>query len=150
MPECDQVSSVSARAEMEQDLISVVDSSDNHITLRVPPYSTGLVLQEDLYLALEQTLGAVRYDRFMDMTEEELQKKYHYFGTADRTLTFEVIETGLSDIPSYLLIRDGWLVSESDDVRKSTVTETAVIELPPSYEPYVDLIPPKFPASSSP
>jgi len=129
--------------EAELDRALITEQSDNKITLSIPTYpEVGEGLREDLYMTLEDTLGAARFDRMMDVTGPELDQQFHYFGQASRTLTFEVIhpQPGESFSP-YLLIRDGWVVPDGESVRLTKVTETAVTELPASYKAYQPHIP---------
>lgn len=129
--------------EAELDRALITEQDDNKITLSIPTYpEVGEGLREDLYMTLEDTLGAARFDRMMDVTGPEMDQQFHYFGQASRTLTFEVIHPQPGETFSpYLLIRDGWIVPDGESVRLTKVTETAVTELPASYKAYQPHIP---------
>ncbi len=129
--------------QMEQERARVAEQSDTRITFSVPPFAeAGGELREDLYLALESTLGEHRFDRMVEVAGESMRETFHYFGEAARTLTFEVIFPATPGAhPPYLLIRDGWIVPEGESVRLTRVTETAVTELPERYLPYREWLP---------
>ena len=130
-----------SEAEMDQALIT--EQKPERITFSIPPYpEVGRQLREDLYASLEQTLGTPRFDRMVDVAEEEMRASFGYFGEAQRTLTFEVIYPAREgDHPPYVLIRDGWVMPDGDSVRLTKVTETAVTELPVTYRTYGDWLP---------
>ena len=68
----------------------------------------------------------------------------------ERALAFEVIEPADASIPPYLLIRDTWVLSEGESVRKSEITETAVLTVPEPYAPFVPWLPETFSLYTSP
>lgn len=137
--------------ELEQALVRVESINERQAVLRVPPYpEQGQAAKEDLYLALEATLGPARMDRLVDVTEEEMARQFNHFGQGDRTLAFEVIDLQDEGIPPYLLIRDTWVLSEGDSVRKSEITETAVFTVPPGYETFLPWLPETFAPYASP
>lgn len=130
-------------AQMESSLLSVTQSAPGKVTLHIPPYAEqGAAVREDLLAALETTLGTHRTDRFLDVTEEELQKSYHYFGAASRTLIFEVTTPADRRLPQYLVIKDGWILPQGESGRSYQVTETAVNRLPKPYLAYLGVLPP--------
>lgn len=129
-------------SDLETSLLSITESVPGKVTLYVPPYAEqGQNLREDLYAALETTLGASRFDRFMDVANEDLQKSYHYFGEASRTVIFEVTTPQDTRLPKYLVIKDGWIIPEGPSSRAYKVTESAVNELPKPYLAYLNFLP---------
>jgi hypothetical protein len=129
-------------SDLESALMTVTQSAPDKVMLHVPPYAeSGAIVREDLYAALEATLGASRLDRFLAVSEEELQKSYHYFGVASRTLIFEVTYPQDERLPPYLIIKDGWIMPQGESGRSMQVTETAVNQLPKQYLAYLGLLP---------
>jgi len=128
-------------AELER--VQVTERQENRITFSIPNYpDLGSGLKEDLFLALESTLGSSRFDRMVDVAGEEMRERFHYFGEASRTLTFEVIQpNNPGDHPPYVLIRDGWVIPEGESIRLTKVTETAITTLPTAYHAYADWLP---------
>jgi hypothetical protein len=135
----------------EQELVEVEVVDSSLARLRIPPYpEEGEALREDLYLALEATLGPARMDRMIDVSETQLRRQFNHFGRAERSLAFEVIETPDGSIPPYLLIRDAWTTSDDPSTRRTEATETAVFELPPSYAEFTPWLPETIRAYTSP
>lgn len=125
----------------EASLVSVTQTADNSVTLYVPPYQKeGTALREDLYGALEAALGAPRFDKLVDVTQQDLAKAYHYFGSAARTMQFEVVPQQGNDT-AYLLIRDSWQIPDGESVTRYDAKETAVREIPPEYAGYLNWLP---------
>ena len=83
------------------------------------------------------------FDRLVDVSGQELRERFHYYGEASRTLTFEIVQPQKpGDHPPYVLIRDGWVVPEGESVRLTKITETAVSQtLPSAYREYADWLP---------
>lgn len=134
------------RANLEQaerERARITEQTDDRITYEVPIYpEVGQPLKEDLYLTLESTLGAPRFDRMVDMAGPALREQLNYYGEASRTLTFEVIQPSVPGAhPPYMIIRNGWMFPEGDSVRMTVVKETAVMTLPESYRAYADWLP---------
>ena len=137
--------------DIEQQRIQIEEMNERRAVLRVPSYpAEGETMKEDLYLALEATLGPARMDRMIDVSEEELSRQFNHFGQGERALAFEVIEPADASIPPYLLIRDTWVLSEGESVRKSEITETAVLTVPEPYAPFVPWLPETFSPYTSP
>ncbi len=130
----------------ERSLVQVVARDHDYISFAVPAFPVqGQSLQEDLFLALEATLGSARFDRMLDVAGPRLREQMHYFGEASRTLTFRVIEPARAgDHPPYLLISDGWMIPDGESVRLTKVTETAVMTLPETYQVYREWLPANF------
>lgn len=129
------------QAELER--MQVTDQKSDSITFTVPTYpEVGESLREDLYQTLEATLGGPRFDRMVDVSEQELREKFNYFGEASRTLTFQVIYPAVEGAhPPYVLIKDGWVIPEGESIRLTKVTETAVSAMPDSYRTYQPYLP---------
>lgn len=129
--------------ELESANISVDQRAENQVVLTIPPYaSEGLVVRDELYGELKRTLGAARFDRFLQVAEEGLESQFDYFGLADRTLAFEALqdaETG----GAQLFVRDERVLPSKDDPLRLDVTasERIVDELPDEYRAYWDWLP---------
>jgi DNA-directed RNA polymerase subunit RPC12/RpoP len=129
-------------SQIEAQLVQVTEATPFKATLYVPPFEKeGQQLKEDLYGALESTLGGPRADRFHDVTQEEMEKSFDHFGMASRTLVFEVTPNPVDPNNPYLLIKDGWILPDGESARSISVKETAVWELPEDYHNYVSLLP---------
>lgn len=128
--------------QIEEAMLTVTESAPGKYTLHIPSYAKqGTELREDLYSALEKTLGTHRFDRFMDVTQDDLLKQYHYFGAASRTVIFEVTQPQDPRLPQYLVIKDGWIIPDGQSSRSYQVTETAVNQLPRPYMAFVNFLP---------
>lgn len=133
-------------AKTEASLVSVSASDDNSVTLYVPPFETlGTAMREDLYGTLETTLGAPRFDKFVDVSKQELEEAYHYFGAAARGITISLMPQQGGDA-AYLMITDGWQVRDSESVTKINGKQTATREIPAEYSGYLNLLPPNIAA----
>jgi hypothetical protein len=132
----------SSLAEIESAFITVTQASPDRVTLHIPPFEKeGGALRDDLYGALESVLGRPRFDRLIDVSEEELAKNYHYFGAAARTMIFQLTESENPKDPPYLVIKDGWIIPSGQDRRTIQATESAVRELPATYASYLAWLP---------
>lgn len=133
---------LSSMAALESRFLSVTQKAPEHVALYIPPYEReGAAMQQDLYRAMETVLGADRFDRLLDTGETDLIKRYHYFGTAARTMTFVLTAPEDASEQPYLLIRDGWVIPDGPGKRSIQVAETAVRELPRDYLPYLSWLP---------
>lgn len=127
---------------LETTYLSVTQVAPDSVTLYIPPYEQeGAAVRDDLYRALETVLGRPRFDRLLEISEEELVRSYHYFGTAARTMMFQLTPSGQDDEPPYLTIHDGWVVPTGPGTRESKATESAVRELPKAYDAYLAWLP---------
>ena len=129
--------------ELEAEKISVAEPGENQVVLSIPPYAEeGQVVREELYGALKQTLGAGRFDRFLQVAEDGLDARFDYFGEADRTLEFEAVQDAASGDPQ-LFVRDERVrPSKEDPLRQDiTASERIVTELPDEYYPYRSWLP---------
>lgn len=134
--------------QTERDLVTVKEQSELRISYEVPVFpEVGRILRDDMFYSLENTLGAPRFDRMLDVAGESMRQELHYFGEASRTLTFEIVmPANAGDHPPYLMIRDGWMVPDGESVRVTTIKETAALGLPENYRDYQDWIPDNFSA----
>ncbi len=129
-------------SELENAMMTVTQSTPGKVMLYIPPFvEKGTAVRDDLYSALETTLGRSRFDRFVDVSQDELEKNYHYFGTASRTMIFEVTYPEDARLPPYLVIKDGWVLPQGPSARAYNVTESAVNELPKAYLAYLNFLP---------
>ena len=111
------------------------------MVLNIPPYAEeGQLVREELYGELKQTLGAARFDRFLQVAEAGLDEKFEYFGEADRTLQFETVQDDESGA-SQLFVRDERVVPSKDDPLRQDITasERIVTELPDEYYRLLEL-----------
>ena len=114
---------------------------EGKVILRIPPYvEDGDRLKEDLYAAMETSLGRPRFERFLEVSENQLQQHFHQFGQAARTIIFEL---GPPDTHGRdtLIIRDGWIQDDEFGVRTIHAKETVVNELPETYTAFQDFLP---------
>ena len=125
----------------EAGILSISQSNDTGVTIYIPPYErNGAELKENLLGKLENILGPYRMDRMADVTGKDLDRTYHYFGTAARTVHFELVNTPGSDAP-YLLIRDGWEIPDGTSTIRHDGTESAVREIPREYSGFLQHLP---------
>lgn len=133
---------LSTMAALEARFLSVTQSAPERVALHIPPYEReGSAMQEDLYRAMETVLGSDRFDRLLDAGERDLVKRYHYFGTAARTMTFTLTAADDPRDPPYLVIRDGWVLPDGPGKRNIQVAEASVREMPKEYLPYLSWLP---------
>lgn len=124
--------------EMETAIMDIYEEEPGKIVVQVPAFSEeGRLIREDLLVALEATLGAERFDRFMDVSEAELEETFLEFGEKARTIVFEVVYDENSDEP-WLQIKDGWIAVDENQRKIVTATQITVPELPEEYGSYID------------
>ncbi len=129
--------------ELEGENISVAEPAENQVVVNIPPYAAeGQVVREELYGALRQTLGAGRFNRFLQVAEAGLNERFEFFGEADRTLEFESLQDPASGAPQ-LFVRDERVLPSKDDPLRQDITasERIVAELPDEYYPYLTWLP---------
>lgn len=129
--------------DLETENISVDKPAENQVVLNIPPYAEeGQLVREELYGELQKTLGAARFDRFLEVAEAGLDEKFDYFGEADRKLQFEAVQDEKSGA-SQLFVRDERVVPSKDDPLRQNITasERIVTNLPPEYFPYLTWLP---------
>lgn len=103
----------------------------------------GRALQEDLYAALEASLGPERLERMLTVSEEQLKAGFDYFGQASRTLMFEII-LDEADNELKVVVNDGWFNGENPDQLVYTETESVLSSLPVQYVDFQYLLPESF------
>jgi hypothetical protein len=129
--------------DLETEKISVEEPAVNQVVLNMPPYAEeGQLVREELYGELKKTLGAARFDRFLQVAETGLDEKFDYFGEADRTLQFEALQDDASGA-AQLFVRDERVVPSKDDPLRQDIlaSERIVTELPAEYFPYRNWLP---------
>jgi hypothetical protein len=126
---------------IEDESTTLASPNPDKVIVRIPAFpEEGAIVREDLYGALEITLGAHRFDRLMDVSEEELENSYHRFGDASRTIIFQLVYGDEDELPQ-LTIKDGWIIQEEDGTRLIQATESTVDVLPSEYADYADSLP---------
>lgn len=127
--------------EIEAALITATNPNPEKVVLHIPAFpEDGKVLQEDLYSAIEITLGPDRFDRFVKVSESGLKSNFYQFGEAARTMVFELVYEDGQPAPQ-LKIKDGWIVELGPDSRMVTATESVVTNLPARYNAYAAWLP---------
>ena len=129
--------------ELETEKISVDQPAEKQVVLNIPPYAEeGELVREELYGELKRTLGAGRFDRFLQVAEAGLDEKFEYFGNADRTLEFEEVTDAVSGA-AQLYVRDERALPSKDDPLRQDITasERLVTELPAEYYAYWNWLP---------
>ena len=129
-------------AATEAAIATVTENTGSAVTLYVPPYDEqGKAIKEDLYGSMESTLGAPRFDKLTDVTQQDMAETFHYFGSAARTMRFEYMPQQGADA-AYLLISDGWQIPEGESLTRYNGKETAVREIPKEYLSFTNYLPP--------
>ncbi len=129
--------------DLEAENISVEIPSESQVVLSIPPFAEdGELVREELYDALKETLGAARFDRFLQVAETGLEEKFEYFGESDRTLQFEEVLDAATG-GSQLFVRDERVVPNRDDPMRQDIlaSERLVTELPQEYYAYWNWLP---------
>ena len=127
--------------EIEATIITVTNPRPDKVILHIPAFAEdGKVLQEDLYAALDATLGQDRFDRFLQVSETGLKQSFYQFGEASRTMVFELAYKSNSTTPQ-LKIKDGWVIELGPNSRQVTAVESYVTNLPPKYNAYLAWLP---------
>ncbi|HPT16469.1 MAG TPA: hypothetical protein PK388_04245, partial [Kiritimatiellia bacterium] len=108
--------------ELETEKISVDQPAEKQVVLNIPPYAEeGELVRAELYGELKRTLGAGRFDRFLQVAEAGLDEKFEYFGNADRTLEFEEVTDAVSGA-AQLYVRDERALPSKDDPLRQDIT----------------------------
>lgn len=127
--------------DIEDALMTVTNPRPGKVILHLPTFEEyGQLLQEDLYAALETTLGGNRFDRFLEVSEKNLRESFYEFGEASRTMVFELVYVGDDPYPQ-LKIKDGYIIEIGPNARSVTATEAYVTNLPSEYYAYVQWLP---------
>lgn len=145
------VATATTMMNIESSIMTVTQAGPDHVRFNIPPYpEQGTMLKEDLYGAVEATIGAQRFDRLVDVGGKDLEKQYHYFGNAERTLEFEVAYPKDRAQPPFLVIRDAWVIPDGESSRRTDLRETSTYELPSAYFAYADWLPQNVAAFARP
>lgn len=128
-------------SDIEAAIITVTNPRPDKAILNIPTFAEdGKALQQDLYDALQVTLGANRFDRFLKVSEPGLKSSFYQFGEASRTMVFELVYEDGQEMPQ-LKIKDGWVVELGPNMRQVTATESFVTNLPSQYLNYLAWLP---------
>jgi len=127
--------------EVEAALITARTPRPGKVILHIPAFpQDGEYLKEDLYAALEATLGEHRFDRFIKVSEEGLKDTFYQFGGASRTMVFELAYAEDDPYPQ-LKVKDGYVIDLGPNERTITATESYVTNLPAKYSAYLTWLP---------
>ncbi|HBA85871.1 MAG TPA: hypothetical protein DCZ95_17445 [Verrucomicrobia bacterium] len=127
--------------QIEAATITVKNPRPDKVILSIPAFEeAGLVMKEDLYAALEVTLGGARFDRFLEVSEKDLAGNFYQFGAASRTMIFELAYTSETEMPQ-LVIRDAWIMPGEHNTRTIEAVESTVTNLPARYQSYQAWLP---------
>ena len=136
--------------EIEAAIITVTNPRPDKVILQIPTFpEEGKALQDDLYSAIDVTLGPARFDRFLTVAETGLNSNFAYFGEASRTMVFELAYAEDGSAPQ-LKIKDGWVIEVGPGTRSVTATETYVTNLPAGYSTYMPWLPEYIAAYANP
>lgn len=127
----------------DADMIILDDSSPERLHLHSPPYGLdGAEASAVLYDELLATLGKARFARFLQISADELNRQFDYFGDRDRILDFQLLTSDSGD--AALFIADETAVQDPDDpmLQHISGTERVVDALPPEYAAFADRLPP--------
>lgn len=134
----------SALVEMtrwEMAVAQLKESSADSASVVVPPFvKEGAAVKEQLLLNVEKALGGPRADKFSDVTRQQLDEAYNYFGAVPREVQFQIIPQN-GDVPAYLLISDGWQIPDGDSVTRYSGKQFAVMTVPASYGTFIEHLP---------
>ena len=126
---------------IEATILTVTNPRPDKVILHIPTFpEDGKILREDLYAALDATLGQDRFDRFLQVSETGLKQSFYQFGEASRTMVFELAYKSNSAAPQ-LKIKDGWVIELGSNSRQVTAVESYVTNLPPKYHSYLAWLP---------
>ncbi len=129
--------------EASADYLSAQTDSDHQATLNIGPYDgEGEAVREALYASLRNTLGMARFSRFLQISEDELEQQFDYFGKSDRMIQFEAFEDEESGA-TQLFIRDQRILMMDDDGLNQRIiaSERVLTELPVEYNAYWSYLP---------
>jgi len=129
--------------DLEAESIQVETPDRHQARILIPPYpEEGHLVREALYEELARALGPARFDRFLQVAEEGLDRRFEYFGEADRTLFFEAMRDAATG-DAQLFVRDERVVpNRLDPLRQDILaSERVVSELPEEYYPYWNWLP---------
>ena len=136
--------------EIETVILTVTNPRPDKVILHIPAFpEDGKVLRDDLYAALDATLGRDRFDRFLQVSETGLNQSFYQFGEASRTMVFELAYLSNSTTPQ-LKIKDGWVIELGSNSRQVAAVESYVTNLSPKYHSYLAWLPEYVGRYSSP
>lgn len=128
--------------ELQQAFLTTTQTAPDRVTLYIPPFEReGAVLQEDLYGAMKAAIGPDRFNRLLQVGEQDLVRAYDYFGKASRTMVFQLVFDDYPRTPPHLLIKDGWIIPQDASRRTVEASEEAVRQLPERYHAYLAWLP---------
>lgn len=128
-------------SQIESAILTTSEPRAGKVILHIPTFrENGQLLKEDLYAAMEATLGSDRFSRFLKVAETGLLQRFYHFGEASRTMVFELTYVENDPTPR-LLIKDGYILEIEPGVREITATETVTTNLPAKYFAYLAWLP---------
>lgn len=126
--------------------LSISTPAPNQLYIQIKPFrDEGLALREDLLAALEVTLGKDRSERFQTVAGRALEESFDFFGQAERTLLFEVIEEPQHGL-SRLIVNDGWFDDRDPAALAYAEKEITVEKMPNRYRDFSIYLPKAFDA----
>jgi hypothetical protein len=131
-------------SHIEAAILTATEPRAGKIILHIPTFKeNGQLLKEDLYAALETTLGSDRFARFRKVAENGMLRRFYHFGEASRTMVFELAYEE-NDPQPRILIKDGYILELAPGVREITATETVATNIPQKYAAYLAWLPEYF------
>ncbi len=126
---------------IETATMTVRSPRPDKVILSVPAFAQeGRLLKEDLYADLEGALGSPRFDRLIQVAEQDLKASFYHFGEASRTMIFELAHSDGQETAE-LIIRDAWIVPDGLASRTIEAHESTVTNLPAHYRTYMAWLP---------
>lgn len=137
--------------DLQKSVLTATQDAPARVTLFIPPFEReGAAVRDDLYGALQTVLGSERFDRLLQVSQKDLAKAYDYFGSAARTMVFEVVPDPRPSAAPFLLIRDAWAIPQDASRRTTESYEEAVTRLPERYNAYLAWLPDYISAYAKP
>lgn len=131
-------------SDIEATILTASEPRKGKIILHIPTFrENGQLLKDDLYAALEATLGSDRFARFRKVAETGLLRRFYHFGEASRTMVFELTYEENDPHPR-ILIKDGYILEIEPGVREITATEMVATNIPAKYAAYLAWLPDYF------
>ena len=128
-------------SDIEAAIVTVTNPRPDKVILYFPPFpEDGKQLKDDLYGALQTTLGQDRFDRFVEVSDSSMRSNFYQFGEASRTIVFELAYADDQQTPQ-LKVKDGWVLDLGPNSQQVTATETSVTNLPAKYSAYLPWLP---------
>lgn len=127
---------------LQQQVLTATQPAPDQVLIYIPPFAReGAGLRDDLYAGMRSVLGPDRFERLLQVSEEDFSRAYDYFGAAARTLAIQLVPGEHPRDPPHLAIRDAWVIQKDESRRVTEMTEEAVRELPSRYVPYLAWMP---------